>query len=338
MNKDLISSYDYYLPNELIANYPIMPKEEARLLVYNRKKDKISHLKFGNLHEILPDCDIIFNDTKVVKARIYGHKQTGAKIELLLNSPLEDNKFSVYIRGSVKPGVILEFQDDLKAKVLELFDDGLRVVEFYQNDKSLQTHEIFEIFNKIGHTPLPPYIKREDNEDDVSWYQSIFAKHNGAVAAPTASLHFSQDMLKKLEEKHQIHYITLHVGAGTFKSVECENINEHKMHSEIYEIPQKTADIILSDRPILGIGTTSTRTIEYFARTKQKKGFCDLFLNLNNKPIRQNYLLTNFHLPKSTLIMLVTSFIGLEKTMEIYKIAVKEKYRFYSYGDGMLII
>ncbi|MGP1484568.1 MAG: tRNA preQ1(34) S-adenosylmethionine ribosyltransferase-isomerase QueA [Campylobacter sp.] len=333
-----LSSYDYKLPSRLIATKPTMPKEEAKLLVYERKSDKISHLKFGDLAEILPPCDIIFNDTKVIKARIFGTKQSGAKIELILNSPLSNGKFSVYIRGKVSVGTRLEFADDLKANVCEILNDGGRIVTFSKNGALLSTNELFEILDNIGHVPLPPYIKREDTKDDESWYQSIFAKHQGAVAAPTASLHFSEEMIRALEKNHEINFLTLHVGAGTFKSVESENINEHKMHGEFYEIPPKTQDLINSKKPILGIGTTVTRCVEEFARSKKNSGECKLFLNLNNPPIRQNYLLTNFHLPKSTLIMLVSSFVGLEKTMQIYNIAVKNEYKFYSYGDAMLIL
>lgn len=335
---EILSDYDYFLPSELIANQPILPKENAKLLVYEKKTDKISHLKFGDLCEILPPCDIIFNDTKVVKARIFGKKSTGGEVELLLNSPLNENKFSVYIKGKVKLGTILLFDDDLSAKICEIFDDGLRIVEFYQNNQILSADNLYKIFNKIGHTPLPPYIKRKDTKEDESWYQTIFAKNYGAVAAPTASLHFSQNLLEKLKISHKISYLTLHVGAGTFKSVECENIKNHKMHGEIFEIPQNTANIIDSNSVILGVGTTVTRCIENYARNHQLNGICELFLNPQNPPIRQNFLLTNFHLPKSTLIMLVASFIGLENTKKIYKIAVDQKYRFYSYGDGMLII
>lgn len=339
MNKlDNINSYDYYLPNELIATAPIMPKEEAKLLVYDRKNNSISHHKFGDLPEILPQCDIIFNDTKVIKARIYGTKQSGGKIELLINRPLNDGKFSVYIKGKVKPFDKLYFNENLIAKVLEIFDDGSRIVEFYSGDKILNLSEVFEILNKIGHIPLPPYIKRNDTKDDEIWYQSVFAKHSGAVAAPTASLHFSDEMLEILRKQHEIYYLTLHVGAGTFKGVEFEDINKHIMHSEYFNIPNDTAEILKSNRPILGVGTTVTRVVEDYARNNVLNGECKLFLNYKNRPIRQNYLLTNFHLPKSTLIMLVTAFIGYEKTMEIYKVAVDEKYRFYSYGDAMLII
>ena len=183
--------------------------------------------------------------------------------------------------------------------------------------------------------PLPPYIKREDEKIDEIDYQTVFAKKEGAVAAPTASLHFSPELLEKIKKKA---YLTLHVGAGTFKPVEVNDIREHKMHSEFFEIPKETAKILDSDEEIVAVGTTVTRTVEYYARTKRLLGECDLFLNPLNPPIRVNHLLTNFHLPKSTLIMLVAAFIGRKKTLELYEEAIKRNYRFYSYGDAMLII
>ncbi|MDL0089120.1 tRNA preQ1(34) S-adenosylmethionine ribosyltransferase-isomerase QueA [Campylobacter gastrosuis] len=333
-----LSSYDYFLPPELIANAPIMPKEAAKLLVYHKKNGKIEHLKFGDLAEILPDCAVIFNDTKVIKARILGKKSSGGACEIMLNQPLGDANFSAYVRGKVGVSSVLNFANGVSAEILKLCDDGTRVVKFYKNGEILSNQALFLELETIGHVPLPPYIKRPDTKDDESWYQSIFAINSGAVAAPTASLHFSEDMLKKIEKSHQSAYITLHVGAGTFKGVECENINEHKIHSEFYQIPQKTADIINSQTPILGVGTTTTRCVEWYKRSGILSGSCELFLNPNNRPIRQDYLLTNFHLPKSTLIMLVASFIGLEETMRIYKTAIDERYRFYSYGDAMVII
>ena len=333
-----LSSYDYFLPEGLIATKPVEPKGEAKLLVYDRKKDSIEHLHFSDLAQILPECAIIFNDTKVIKARIYGQKDSGGKIEMLLNQPLGGSNFSCFIKGSVKAGQNLEFPSALKAQVLELKDDGSRVVKITQNERELEAHELFAILCSIGHVPLPPYIKRADNKDDESWYQSIFAKNMGAVAAPTASLHFDENMLQELKQKHEHAFITLHVGAGTFKGVESENILEHKMHSEYYEISKSAKTIINSTQKLLAVGTTSTRTVEYFVRSGASSGECDLFLHPLNPPKRVDFLLTNFHLPKSTLIMLVASFLGLEKTLELYKKAVEMKYRFYSYGDGMLII
>lgn len=332
-----LDSYDYELPSSLIASSPANPKESANLLVYQRSNNKITHTKFGNLMEFLPDCDIIFNDTKVIKARIYGKKSSGGAVELLLNQPLGEGKFSTLIKGRVKAGAILEFDNGLSCEVIELLDE-YRIVKFYQNNRLVDATCLYQILNTIGHVPLPPYIKREDKKSDEIWYQSIFAKNDGAVAAPTASLHFSPQMIQNLKSKHNISYITLHVGAGTFKGVEVSDIREHKMHSEIYTISDEAINTINSNRPILGVGTTVTRCIEYFYRTGVKDGLCDLFLHPANPPQRQNYLLTNFHLPKSTLIMLVASFVGLDNIKEIYKQAIEKEYKFYSYGDAMLVI
>jgi len=329
-----INLYDYELPKELIAKYPVTPRDSAKLLVYDRKKDKITHTIFRNILDFVGDKRFIFNDTKVIKARVFGKKDTGGKVELLLNRPVDD-KFLVYIKGKVKKGTKLFFDEGLSAEVVELLDDGSRIVEFIKNGKKIDFLELIKILDSIGHIPLPPYIKREDEKIDEIEYQSVFAKKAGAVAAPTASLHFTPKLLDKIQKKA---YLTLHVGAGTFKPVEVEDIREHKMHSEYFEIPENTAKILDSSEEIVAVGTTSTRTIEYYARKKILKGECDLFLNPLNPPIRVNHLLTNFHLPKSTLIMLVASFIGREKTLEIYNEAIKNKYRFYSYGDAMLII
>lgn len=337
----LLSSYDYTLPNELIATYPVHPKEDAKLLVFERKNNQISHTTFKNLQDFLPDCALFFNDTKVIKARIYGNKSSGGKIELFLHQPCLDSQDSLFlaqIKGRVKKDEILSFEQNLKAKVIELLDDGLRKVQFFQNDEVLNTFKLYELLDTIGHVPLPPYIKRSDEKSDLEDYQSIFAKNLGAVAAPTASLHFSENMLENLKKRHEIYHLTLHVGAGTFKSVECENLEHHKIHSEFFDIPKKACEVIDSQKKILGVGTTVTRTIEYYARTKQNQGFCDLFLHPHNPPLRQDYLLTNFHLPKSTLIMLVSAFIGRQNCLKLYDIAIKEKYRFYSYGDAMLIL
>ncbi|ASM35571.1 S-adenosylmethionine:tRNA ribosyltransferase-isomerase [Campylobacter sputorum subsp. bubulus] len=332
------SSYDYFLPQEFIAKEPVLPRENAKMLVYDRKKDTILHKHVKDLPEILPECSIVFNDTKVVKARAYGVKSSGGKVEILLNAPLINGNFGAYIKGRVKVGSEIALSDSFKFIVKSLFDDGLREVEFYLKDKKLNTTEVFNEMDCIGHVPIPPYIKRDDNKNDEIWYQSIFAKYQGAVAAPTASLHFSSELVDKLKINYDIYTLTLHVGAGTFKGIESEDITKHKMHEEWYHLPQNTINLINSTDKILGIGTTVTRVIEDFARNGRSSGVCELFLNPFNKPIRQDYLLTNFHLPKSTLIMLVCSFIGFEKTMEIYDIAIKNNYRFYSYGDCMLVL
>lgn len=332
------ASYDYFLPRELIATSPTIPPQNAKMLVYNRKNGEILHKFVKDLPEILPRCAIVFNDTKVIKARIYGHKNTGAKVEILLNAPLSDDKFSVFIKGRVKNGDEILLENGVKIQIIECFDDGIRNVKFIKNDKFLTIDEIYALSDEIGHMPIPPYIKRPENENDEIWYQSLFAKNLGSVAAPTASLHFSPNLIAKLRESHKIAFITLHIGAGTFKSVESDEISGHIMHSERYILSQNAQKLINSNEKILAIGTTVIRTIENFARTSQRSGLCDLFINPLNPPFRVDYFLTNFHLPKSTLIMLVAGFIGLEKTLELYKIAIKNEYKFYSYGDCMLVL
>lgn len=333
------SSYDYTLPKELIATHPVSPADAARLLVYDRKTDTITHTTFKNLMDYLPeDISVFLNDTKVIKARIFGKKESGGKVELLLNKPLYMDRYLVMIRGKVKVGTILYFDENLKAEVCEVNDDGSRVVKFFQDDKNLDFLTLVDILNKIGHLPLPPYMNREDKKEDEQDYQTLFAKNYGAVAAPTASLHFTPQLLQKINDKFSVNYLTLHVGAGTFKPVDAKDILDHPMHSEYFEIDAKTKEALDNAKETLAVGTTVTRTIEYYARTNKIQGECDLFLNPANTPIKVDHLLTNFHLPKSTLIMLIASFVGLEKTLEIYEEAIKEEYRFYSYGDGMLII
>ncbi len=333
------SSYYYDLPKELIATKPVSPAHDARLLVYDKKNDNIKHTTFKDILDVLPkDISIFLNDTKVIKARIFGTKQSGGKIELLLNKPLLDNTYLVMIRGKVKVGMFLLFAEALSAEVLSLNEDGTRVVKFLKGGEEIDFLSLVEILNNIGHLPLPPYMNRDDEESDEKDYQTVFAKNYGAVAAPTASLHFTPTLFKKIKENFPVNYLTLHVGGGTFKPVEVQEILNHPMHSEYFQIQEKTKEAIDKAEKILAVGTTVTRSIEYYARTKKVQGECDLFLNPINKPIKVDYLLTNFHLPKSTLIMLIASFLGLEKTLEIYQEAIREKYRFYSYGDGMLII
>ena len=340
-NKELLtSSYDFTLPSELIASHPVNPRDTAKLLVYNRQTNQITHSHFYDFEKFIPkDCALIFNDTKVIKARLYGNKPSGGKIELLINRPLDANNINVYIRGKVKTDTKILFDDELEAVIVELRDDGSRVVNFSLKGKLLRFEELLPIIDKIGHIPLPPYIQREDNKEDAIEYQSVFAKEEGAVAAPTASLHFTEEQHKRVCQNYDHAFVTLHVGSGTFKPVEATTITDHPMHSEYYNISDKAKEILNSNKPILSIGTTSTRTVEFYSRHKEmQRGEANLFLHPNNKPIRVNHLLTNFHLPKSTLLMLVASFVGVEKAQKLYAEAIKEKYRFYSYGDAMLIL
>ena len=340
-NKELFtSSYDFTLPKELIATHPASPRDSAKLLVYDRNTDKITHAVFSDLEKFIPKgCALIFNDTKVIKARLFGKKPSGGKIELLINRALNAHDVNVYIRGKVKVDSEILFDEDLVVRVKELLDDGSRIVNFFIKEDILRFEEVLPIIDKIGHVPLPPYIQREDNKEDEDEYQSVFAQNAGAVAAPTASLHFTDEQHRRICAKHQHAYVTLHVGSGTFKPVECETITDHPMHSEYYDISDDAKKLLDSDTPILSVGTTSTRTIEFYSRHKDsQRGEANLFLHPNNKPVRVNHLLTNFHLPKSTLLMLVASFVGVEKTQELYRIAIENRYRFYSYGDAMLII
>jgi len=343
-------NYDYNLPKEQIANCPVHPRDHAKLLVYNRETDTITHSTFKHLLEFIPkDCEIFLNDTRVIKARLFGHKEStivtegkepqgGGKIELLFNKPLDAYNYLVYIRGKVSVGMKLLFDDDLSATVTKLHEDGSRSVRFTHKNRDIRFETLIDILDNIGHIPLPPYIQREDNKEDEKDYQTLFAKQAGAVAAPTASLHFTQALFDQLKKEHKTHTLTLHVGAGTFKPVDTEEILKHPMHSEYFHIPKYTTKVLDADNPILAIGTTVTRTVEYYLRTGKEHGECDLFLHPNNPPKRVNHLLTNFHLPKSTLIMLVSAFIGREKTLSLYNEAIKNQYRFFSYGDAMLIL
>ncbi len=339
-SKDLLTaSYDYNLPKEFIATSPARPADSARLLIYNRAEKSITHTTFKNILEYIPaNCSIFLNDTKVIKARIYGNKSSGGKVELLVIKPLPENRYIVMVKGRVKIGTTIKFEQNLRATIEGLNEDGSRVVKFYQQDLELNFEQLVEVLEQIGHIPLPPYMNREDSKEDELDYQTLFAKEDGSVAAPTASLHFTPELLEKLYNKFDVHTLTLHVGAGTFKPVDAKNIQEHPMHSEYYNIPKNAQSVIDSKQKILAVGTTVTRTIEFYERTKKANGECDLFLHPHNKPQRVDYLLTNFHLPKSTLIMLVSAFLGRDETLKLYNEAIKEGYRFYSYGDAMLII
>jgi len=350
----LTSSYDFTLPQRLIATHPASPRDSAKLLVYNRSTNEITHASFCDFEKFIPKkCALIFNDTKVIKARLFGKKPSGGKIELLINRALNAFDVNVYIRGKVKTGSEIIFTKETKgftenliAVVKELNDDGSRVVNFYVDKKlsissreAMRFEDILPIIDKIGHVPLPPYIQREDNKEDEEEYQSVFADKEGAVAAPTASLHFTKEQHDRVCSSFKHAFVTLHVGSGTFKPVECESITKHPMHSEYYEISDEAKRLLDSEIAILSVGTTSTRTIEFYARNPAKqKGEANLFLHPQNRPIRVNHILTNFHLPKSTLLMLVASFVGLKKAQELYKSAIENEYRFYSYGDAMLIL
>ncbi|WP_456402614.1 tRNA preQ1(34) S-adenosylmethionine ribosyltransferase-isomerase QueA [Hydrogenimonas sp.] len=332
-------SYDYTLPPELIATEPADPKDSSRLLVVDRRSGRITHARFRDILDFVPArCAVVYNDTKVIKARLFGRKRSGGKVELLINRPLDARRYNVLIRGRVKPGTYLDFDEALSAEVEALNEDGSRTVRFLFRGEPLSFEALLPHLQRLGRVPLPPYMQREDTQKDETLYQPVFARQEGAVAAPTASLHFTDELFEKLKRRHDTCAVTLHVGAGTFKPVEAETITDHPMHSEYYEIPEQTLRCLDGDREILAIGTTVTRTVEHYVRTGRRFGECDLFLHPLNPPRRVDHLLTNFHLPRSTLIMLVASFLGLERTIKVYNEAIEKRYRFYSYGDAMLIL
>ncbi|WP_394908300.1 tRNA preQ1(34) S-adenosylmethionine ribosyltransferase-isomerase QueA [uncultured Helicobacter sp.] len=343
-----LSSYDYILPPELIAMHPTNPRCDGRLLVYHRESGRIEHRHFRDFCEVVPrDYALVCNDTKVLKARLYASREGGESArEILFHKAFGKSKFLVQIRGRTKVGAVFRICDRTKCpthfsmRVLEVLDNGLRVVEFGSADSStpLGISELYMMLESCGHTPLPPYIKREDTLEDSTDYQSVFASNAGAIAAPTASLHFSEEDFARIGALYKVCFVTLHVGAGTFANVHSHDIRAHTMHSESYALSSQARDAILGDSKLLCIGTTTARVVEYFWRTHQSQGLCDLFLHPGNVPQRMDALLTNFHFPKSTLLMLVSAFVGREEVMRIYECAIAHKYKFFSYGDGMLIL
>ena len=339
-----VSDFNFELPKELIAQHPIEKRDESRLMVLN--KDKIDHRVFKDIIEYLNpgDC-LVLNNTKVIPARLYGNKITngenGAAAEVLLLKQLEDDIWEVLVRPGRKlqVGTEISFKDNLlKGTIIESLEDGKRKIKF-------EYKGIFnEILDKIGTMPLPPYIKEELKEKDR--YQTIYAKYDGSSAAPTAGLHFTEELLKSIKDKGiEIANVTLHVGLGTFRPVQVENIEEHHMHTEHFYIKQEDAEKInnakKSSKRIIAVGTTSCRVLESIADSnglvKAQEGDTGIFIYPGYKFKCIDNLITNFHLPESTLVMLVSALAGKENIMKAYKEAIKEKYRFYSFGDSMYI-
>ena len=324
-----LSDFDYQLPKELIAQEPAESRDSSRLLVLS---EGIEHRRFRDIPEYLEAGDVlVINDTKVLKARIFGKKSTGGKIEALILRKVEDNLWEALVKGRVKEGSVLEFSGHT-AKVIEK-DEGKAFLEFSE-DPSL-------IMEEQGVYPLPPYIKKY--RGDMERYQTVFAKKDGAVAAPTAGLHFTPELLKSIGKKGvDMVHITLHVGWGTFKPVKVENIEEHRMESEWYEISGEAAERINSrEGRLFAVGTTTVRSLESSSVNGAiipGAGETDLFIYPGYEfKSGMDALITNFHLPKSTLLMLVTAFGGYERIMKAYRVAVEERYRFFSFGDAMLI-
>jgi S-adenosylmethionine:tRNA ribosyltransferase-isomerase len=332
-----LSEFDFELPKSLIAQQPSANRTDSRLLVL---KDNFINSTFFQLGDFLKPNDLlILNDTKVIPARLFGQKDSGGKVEVLIERIVSDHEAFAMIKASRSPkiGSYIILENKVRLKICDK-NAGIYSVSF-------ESDSVLKVLNEVGHIPLPPYIDREDVKEDTNRYQTVYAQNNGAVAAPTAGLHFDESLLSSLKEQGIDHtFLTLHVGAGTFQPVKVENIENHKMHSEYYEISQEAVDKIVKTKAmggrIIAVGTTAVRTLESIAlngELSSQKGETDIFIYPGFEFRIVDVLITNFHLPKSSLLMLVSAFIGFEKMLQSYQYAIKEKYRFFSYGDAMLL-
>lgn len=345
MNEEVLtSSYDYYLPESIIANEAKEPRDESKLMLINKRTDKIEHILFKDIIKFLNGDElIVFNNTKVIPARLFGRKNiNGANIEILLIRELEKDVWLCISKPAkrLKLNTKIFFDNNFYAEVIDILENGERIIKFYYDNRN----NFFTILDKVGNIPIPPYIKNHKFDDDR--YQTIYSNKKGSVAAPTAGLHFTERLIKEIEEKGvKTAFITLHIGLGTFMPVKTDNIKEHKMHDEYFEINKETANIlneyISNNKKIIAVGTTTVRTLEtaiqnnkYF---EEKSSFSDIFIYPSYEFKVVKSLITNFHLPKSTLLMLVSAFWDRKKLISAYNIAIRENYRFYSLGDSMFI-
>jgi S-adenosylmethionine:tRNA ribosyltransferase-isomerase len=340
-----VDLFDFHLPEELIAQTPLADRSSSRLLVLNKENGALEHDIFKNIQNYLKpgDC-LVLNDTKVLPARLFGEKEdTGAKIEVLLLKQLEDDRWETLIKPAkrIKKGMKIHFGENLLTAVcVEELEHGGRILDF-------QYEGIFyELLDQLGKMPLPPYIKEQ--LDDQDRYQTVYARERGSAAAPTAGLHFTEELLEEIKAAGiKIAFITLHVGLGTFRPVSVDDIDHHEMHSEFYQMNESTASLLNEVRSsggrIIAVGTTSTRTLETIASSgdgifKEASGWTDIFIYPGYEFKAIDGMITNFHLPKSTLIMLVSALAGRESVLHAYETAVQERYRFFSFGDAMFII
>lgn len=350
-----VDEFDYELPEELIAQKPADKRDASRLMVVHRDSHTLEHKHFFDILDYLHEGDVlVLNNSKVLPARLYGVKEgTGAKIEFLLIKRIEGDTWETMVRPGrrMKPGDSVIFCENplFKAKVVDYGADGTRIVDF-------EYEGIFmERLEEIGSMPLPPYIERASEDDDKDRYQTVYCREEGSVAAPTAGLHFTEELLRKAADKGvELVYVTLHVGIGTFRPVKCENVEEHSMHFEEYYISEEAADTInrakKEGRRVISVGTTSTRTVEsaaYFMESAENDADCwqvksgsgstGIFIYPGYEFKIIDSLITNFHLPKSTLMMLISALYDREHVLEAYEEAIRERYRFFSYGDAMFI-
>lgn len=338
-----VSDFYFELPEELIAQYPLEKRDSSRLMVLDKKTGEIEHRKFHDILEYLNEGDtLVLNNTRVLPARLIGEKEeTGGKIEFLLLKRIEGDKWECLAKPGrkAKVGTVFTFgEGKLKAIVREIGEEGNRIIEFKYDG-------IFEqVLDELGQMPLPPYI--HEKLEDKERYQTVYSKEKGSAAAPTAGLHFTEDLLKEIKDKGvNIAYLTLHVGLGTFRPVKVDDVNNHVMHSEYYHLDKENAELINKTKEagkrVIAVGTTSSRTLETIGyengRVREQSGWTDIFIYPGYKFKIVDNLITNFHLPESTLIMLVSALAGQDNIMNAYNTAVKEKYRFFSFGDSMFI-
>ncbi len=338
MNK---SDFNYALPTELIAQYPLPQRTASRLLYVSQSVDKFEDLQFTDLINLIqPEDLLVFNNTKVIPARLFGAKQSGGKVEILIERVLNTQEAIAHVKASktAKSGTLIQLANGFQCTVLGREQDLFKI-------RFESKIPILDILAQIGHIPLPPYINRDDGELDVSRYQTVFAQQQGAVAAPTAGLHFDEAMLAKLQAKNIAQtFVTLHVGSGTFQPVRVENLAEHSMHKEYFAVSEDAVKAVMACKQrggrVIAIGTTAVRALESAARNgtlAAATGETDLFITPGCRFQVVDAMLTNFHLPESTLLMLVAAFIGHEKIMSAYHHAIAQGYRFFSYGDAMFL-
>ncbi|MFH0264575.1 tRNA preQ1(34) S-adenosylmethionine ribosyltransferase-isomerase QueA [Vibrio rumoiensis] len=343
-----VSDFDFELPDELIARYPQPQRTASRLLQLDGSSGELHDGKFTDVLDLVQPGDlVVFNNTRVIPARVFGRKESGGKIEVLVERVLDEHSILAHVRASKspKPGNVLFLgdNDEYQAKMVARHDALFEI--HFDNEKG-----VFDILNEIGHMPLPPYIDRPDEDADKERYQTVYNQKPGAVAAPTAGLHFDNELLDRIKAKGvEFAYVTLHVGAGTFQPVRVDNINDHHMHSEYVEVPQEVVDAIAATKArggrIVAVGTTSVRSLESAAQDAKQKGTdlvpffgdTEIFIYPGYQYQLVDVLITNFHLPESTLIMLVSAFAGYEHVMNAYQHAVNKEYRFFSYGDAMFV-